>query len=56
MTKQSLSVIIIIHFGEFQNQEEYNRKLQFTKNIPQERKIELENITKSKLRAKNLWQ
>ena len=45
-----------ILFGEFQNQEENNRKLQFTKNIPQERKIELENITISKLRAKNLCQ
>ena len=43
-------------FGEFCNEAEHNKKLEFTKNIPYERKKELEEITKQKLIAKGLWQ
>lgn len=43
-------------FGEFANESEQNRKYEFTKNLPQEIKDELYNITINKLKAKNLWQ
>lgn len=43
-------------FGEYNNQSEHERKLQFTKNIPIERKEELKDITIKKLIAKGLWQ
>lgn len=43
-------------FGEFANEAEQNRKYEFTKDLPQEKKNELYNITINKLKAKNLWQ
>lgn len=43
-------------FGEFNNETEHERKLQFTKNIPIDRKEELKDITIKKLIAKGLWQ
>lgn len=41
-------------FGEFANKEEQNKKYEFSKNLPQEKKDELERIVKDKLKAKNL--
>lgn len=43
-------------FGEFANDDEQNRKKEFTKNLSTEKKQELESVVKEKLRAKNLWQ
>lgn len=45
-----------ILFGEFANEAEQTRKYELTKNLPQETKNKLYNITISKLKAKNLWQ
>ena len=42
-------------FDEFANQEEQNRKYEFTKNLPQETKDKLCDIVIQKLKAKNLW-
>ena len=42
-------------FKEFANQEEQNRKYEFTKNLPQETKDKLYEIVIQKLKAKNLW-
>lgn len=43
-------------FQEYTNEEEHNKKIEFTKNLSQKTKEELEQIVKDKLIAKNLWQ
>lgn len=43
-------------FKEFANQQEQERKYQFTKNLPQETKITLQKIVERKLINKGLWQ
>ena len=43
-------------FKEFANEAEQEKKTEFCKNIPIERKKELEQIVESKLKAKQLWQ
>lgn len=45
-----------IVFGQYCNEAEHFRKIEFTKNIPDERKEELKQITIQKLIAKGLWQ
>lgn len=43
-------------FNTFDNDTEYNKKYEYTKNLSEERKQELQNIVKEKLTAKGLWQ
>lgn len=43
-------------FAEFVNQQEQNKKLEFTKDLSQETKTELERTVIKKLQAKGLWQ
>lgn len=43
-------------FGEYANETEQNKKYEFTKNLSQDKKNELYDITINKLRNKNLWQ
>lgn len=43
-------------FGEFANEEEQDKKYEFTKNLPKSKKEELYNVTINKLKNKNLWQ
>lgn len=43
-------------FKEYANEQEQKRKFDFTKEIPVERKKELESIVEEKLRNKGLWQ
>ena len=43
-------------FGEYVNEEEHNKKKNFTNDIPQNIKNELKEKTIQKLKAKNLWQ
>lgn len=42
-------------FGEYANQAEQNKKYEFTKNLPEDKKAELRSIVEQKLKAKNLW-
>lgn len=42
-------------FGEYANQAEQNKKYEFTKNLPEDKKVELRSIVEQKLKAKNLW-
>lgn len=41
-------------FGEFANKEEQNKKYEFSKSLPQNKKDELKNIVIKKLKSKNL--
>ena len=43
-------------FGDFANAKEQEKKYEFTKNLPQDKKDELYNITITKLTNKGLWQ
>lgn len=43
-------------FGNYANEEEQNKKYEFTKNLTNEEKENLKNIVMNKLKAKNLWQ
>lgn len=43
-------------FKEFVNSQEHNKKIEFSKDLPQKRKEALEEIVENKLKAKNLWQ
>lgn len=42
-------------FDEYANQAEQNKKYEFTKNLPEDKKVELRSIVEQKLKAKNLW-
>lgn len=42
-------------FKDFVNKEEHNKKIEFTKNLSEEKKQELQEIVINKLKAKNLW-
>lgn len=42
-------------FGEYANRAEQNKKYEFTKNLPEDKKVELRSIVEQKLKAKNLW-
>lgn len=42
-------------FGKYANQAEQNKKYEFTKNLPDNKKAELRSIVEQKLKAKNLW-
>ena len=46
----------LLLFGDYANKQEQNKKLEFTKDLPQTKKQELENCVKEKLRLKKLWQ
>lgn len=43
-------------FAEFANQQEQNKKFDFTRDLSQETKAELEKVVIKKLQAKGLWQ
>ncbi len=43
-------------FKDFTNESEHNKKIEFTKSLPEKKKKQLRNIVESKLKAKNLWQ
>ena len=45
-----------ILFGEFSNEQQNKKELEFTKSLSQETKCYLEKIVEEKLKAKNLWQ
>lgn len=43
-------------FKDFVNDNEHSKKIEFTKNLPEETKMQLQQIVRDKLIAKNLWQ